>query len=616
MARPHRATQLALALAIVLLHVGPAAVAATWVPAPSCQAGVPCTSSNACLSSATTQVWYLPSAPRTCPAGTQQVSASYAQVIDYNQCRWTGCSIGGCDSGEYEIGSYQCWWGPYNENCCKLVTNTTLTCRQVLNCIAYPDPPSPRPPSPSPPPRPPSPPPPPPPCNWAAFTNGAWDAGTNSNNIAMAYVANVLARSIYSGRLFASDPGATVFGAAYHTRIVARLGGIATNMQYLQQSTEVALVEAPTSFMVVFRGSEQATDWFSTNLDIGWSYTTVFGPGVYVWDGFLSALMVNEQALRSLVATTYAAGTTQPRKPLWFAGHSLGAAMAVLFAHYVRTNMDIVPQGIFTFGGPNVGYSDWAAAYQPLLGSRTYIYEDVDDVVVGQPPWPYNDADTPGVRTRFTACQAAIDYNNAVNAAGRRRRAALLADAAAGPAAATPAAAAPVSQTAIAREVFRGGPKDNVGGGGGGADGGVKEVFRGGPKDNIGAASAGGGRRLLGKAAPPPRRASTSATATTTNTDSSTLPAAESPQPGAEALGSLDTLGSLHGGSTTAAGADDTTTDTAAGSGDGGAVQARGDIMGIDQHDAQASYMTTIYFCFLSATDKTKVPSVGEVAGW
>ena len=38
--------------------------------------------------------------------------------------------------------------------------------------------------------------------------------------------------------------------------------------------------------------------------------------------------------------------------------------------------------------------------------------------------------------------------------------------------------------------------------------------------------------------------------------------------------------------------------------------------LGLDQHDAQASYMTTIYYCFLSATDKTKVPSVGEVSSW
>lgn len=54
------------------------------------------------------------------------------------------------------------------------------------------------------------------------------------------------------------------------------------------------------------------------------------------------------QALRSLVAATYAAGTTQPRKPLWFAGHSLGAAMAVLFAHYVRTNSEcrLVPHAV------------------------------------------------------------------------------------------------------------------------------------------------------------------------------------------------------------------------------------------------------------------------------
>ncbi|KAG2426819.1 hypothetical protein HXX76_012871 [Chlamydomonas incerta] len=548
---PRTALQLGAASAalVVMLAVAPAAVSATWVPNPSCVAGSTCTSANTCLSATAVN--------SSTPCGTGFMQVAYTTV--YNSCYWTSCWYGGCPSGYVETDSWYCGIA-FQEYCCKEAA--VYTCRQTLNCIAYPDPPSPRPPSPFPPSPPPSPPPPPPPSNWAAFANGAWVGSATTNSSAMAYVAGILARSMYVGRMgFSSDPGALAFGAAYHSRIVARLGGIATTVQYWQQSTEVALVETPTSFILVTRGSEQATDWFSTNLNIGWTYTTIFGPGVYVWTGFANALTVNEQALRNLVATTYAAGTTQPRKPLWFAGHSLGGGMSFLFAHYVRARMNIVPQGIYTFGAPNVGYSDWAAAYQPLLASRTYLNEADGDAVVGQPPWPYNDADTPGTRTALTACPNAAAYNAAI-AAGHRRSA--LTGAAAGLTAAEYAA-------------------------------GAEQVFRGGPLDS---AATSSGRKLLAKA-PPPRRSS----ATTTTT----LPVVT--QPDAEDLGSLDALGSADADSTT-------TTDTTGSSTSDDAVQTRGDLLGIDQHDIQASYMTDLYYCVLSDAAKAKVPLVGEVNVW
>ena len=224
---------------------------------------------------------------------------------------------------------------------------------------------------------------------------------------------------------------------------------------------------------------------------------------------------------------------------------------------------------------------------RPHSGSRTYIYEDIDDVVVGQPPWPYNDADTPGVRTRFTACQAAIDYNTAL--AGRRR-AELLADAAAAPAAATPAAANG-NGNGNAKEVFRGGPKDNAGGGG--IHGGAKEMFRGGPKDNVGAAAGSsgsgngggsGGRRLLAKAPPPRHSGGTAAAATTAAAAAATTLPTETQQPAdTEGLVPLGALGSLDGGSSSnTTGGTATATDAAAGSGtdgdDDGDVQARGNM--------------------------------------
>ena len=68
------------------------------------------------------------------------------------------------------------------------------------------------------------------------------------------------------------------------------------------------------------------------------------------------------------------------RLPLLITGHSLGGALALLCAH--RLALQTVPiHSVHTFGQPRVGDHAFAAAYDSLLGDRTYRVVNQNDVV-------------------------------------------------------------------------------------------------------------------------------------------------------------------------------------------------------------------------------------------
>jgi hypothetical protein len=95
-----------------------------------------------------------------------------------------------------------------------------------------------------------------------------------------------------------------------------------------------------------------------------------FGPG-NVHRGFLDAYRQVEDGLRDRLADL--AG-----RPVWFTGHSLGAALATLAAARFGPSA-----GLYTFGSPRVGDGDFAAAFGGRPCFRV-VYDD--DVVARLPP--------------------------------------------------------------------------------------------------------------------------------------------------------------------------------------------------------------------------------------
>lgn len=77
------------------------------------------------------------------------------------------------------------------------------------------------------------------------------------------------------------------------------------------------------------------------------------------------------------------------RQPLWFAGHSLGGAMATICARRCRlSKMSSHPEGLFTYGSPRVG----DRAYVNYCRLVHYRWVNNNDIVTRVPPawWGYS----------------------------------------------------------------------------------------------------------------------------------------------------------------------------------------------------------------------------------
>jgi len=71
-----------------------------------------------------------------------------------------------------------------------------------------------------------------------------------------------------------------------------------------------------------------------------------------------------------------------PSRSVWFAGHSLGAALAVLAADRYGD----ATAGVCTLGGPRVGDMHFAASHSARFGARSLRYVNDADVVTHLPP--------------------------------------------------------------------------------------------------------------------------------------------------------------------------------------------------------------------------------------
>ncbi|HEU0191767.1 MAG TPA: lipase family protein [Mycobacterium sp.] len=136
-----------------------------------------------------------------------------------------------------------------------------------------------------------------------------------------------------------------------------------------------------------FRGSSDLSDWLADFDFVPANYRPVSGFG-QVHTGFQDVY----ECVRADIAANLAAATAGCDHIL-IVGHSLGAALAVLAAPDIaRTKLGKPPNTIeprlVTFGGPRVGLSDFAAAFDAAI-ECCYRVVNFLDIVPLVPPTPY-----------------------------------------------------------------------------------------------------------------------------------------------------------------------------------------------------------------------------------
>jgi triacylglycerol lipase len=75
-----------------------------------------------------------------------------------------------------------------------------------------------------------------------------------------------------------------------------------------------------------------------------------------------------------------------PAQPVYFTGHSLGGALAIVAASRVALEPSIQKVVVYTFGSPRTGGTKFFNEYTPLLGSSTFRLIDGTDIVPTVPP--------------------------------------------------------------------------------------------------------------------------------------------------------------------------------------------------------------------------------------
>ena len=143
--------------------------------------------------------------------------------------------------------------------------------------------------------------------------------------------------------------------------------------EYLNQdSTDCYLAWQDGFLIVAFRGT-QPDDWGDQFTDFQLDLVPSIHGRVHrgfkaSLDGIWPRLSARLEALSE-------------HRQVWFCGHSLGAALAVLAADRFPR-----PRGICTFGSPRIGDAAFVAVIDARLGDRTLRYVNDHDIVTHVPP--------------------------------------------------------------------------------------------------------------------------------------------------------------------------------------------------------------------------------------
>lgn len=140
-------------------------------------------------------------------------------------------------------------------------------------------------------------------------------------------------------------------------------------------STHGIVAKGKSATFVSFAGTDPLAlaNWV-TNLNLGPRSREMH-------HGFRSAIDTVWTELAAALAST------DRHMPLYFAGHSLGGALAIAAAERALRELNLPATGVYTFGAPRVGSAAFADAYNASgLGERTYRLVHGLDLIPTVPP--------------------------------------------------------------------------------------------------------------------------------------------------------------------------------------------------------------------------------------
>jgi hypothetical protein len=149
------------------------------------------------------------------------------------------------------------------------------------------------------------------------------------------------------------------------------------------QDTQAYIAASDQMIIVAFRGTQgqEIRDWLSDADGLLTPYAAATG---MCHSGFYQALDAVHPAMLTTLERWHTSGQS-----LWFTGHSLGGALAMLAA--ARTHFEdptLLADGVYTYGQPRTCDPLLAAAYDKAFRGRTFRFVNNNDIVAQLPPAP------------------------------------------------------------------------------------------------------------------------------------------------------------------------------------------------------------------------------------
>jgi hypothetical protein len=166
------------------------------------------------------------------------------------------------------------------------------------------------------------------------------------------------------------------YGSRDTLQKLARVGVVETALFNDRATSLRGFVASSRDFTVLsFAGSGDVKDWIN-NLTFGQVRDDAHGVPGRVHQGFHQALSGSWNGIANEVVRQSRRGT----RPVYVTGHSLGGAMAVLSA--ARLAAAGVPiAGVYLYATPRVGDETFAQHFDARLGSRTWRFNNNEDVI-------------------------------------------------------------------------------------------------------------------------------------------------------------------------------------------------------------------------------------------